>query len=99
MLPVYVAATRPGDGLVWLAWVAFAVGIAASPSNWPQTQMHRFVAAKRRGSAAGAVMETGLWPGRGTRELFRRGRVLVLAGAVRHLGVPAMRGGCSSEWR
>lgn len=37
MLPVYVAATRPGDGLVWLAWVAFAVGIAAASSNWPQT--------------------------------------------------------------
>lgn len=62
MLPVYVAATRPGDGLVWLAWVAFAVGIAAvSLELAADVQMHRFVAAKRRGSAAGAVMETGLW--------------------------------------
>src|ERR1700742_3147106 len=26
MVPVYVAVTRPGPGLVWLSWVAFAVG-------------------------------------------------------------------------
>jgi steroid 5-alpha reductase family enzyme len=62
LLPVYVAATRPGDGLVWLTWLAFTVGIAAVTLELAaDTQMHRFVAAKRRGSATGAVMDTGLW--------------------------------------
>ena len=62
MLPVYVAATRPGDGLIWLSWLAFAVGIAAVTLELAaDTQMHRFVAAKRRGSTASAVMDSGLW--------------------------------------
>ena len=62
LLPVYVAATRAGDGLIWLSWVAFAVGIAAVTLELAaDTQMHRFVAAKRRGAAAGAVMDRGLW--------------------------------------
>lgn len=58
MLPVYVAVTRPGEGLVWLTWVAFAVGIAAVTLELAaDTQMHRFVAERR----AGEVMDRGLW--------------------------------------
>jgi steroid 5-alpha reductase family enzyme len=58
MLPVYVAVTRPGPGLVWLSWVAFAVGVAAVTLEWvADTQMHRFV----RNKEAGAVMDRGLW--------------------------------------
>ncbi|HTY29342.1 MAG TPA: DUF1295 domain-containing protein, partial [Mycobacterium sp.] len=58
MLPVYVAVTRTGDGLVWLSWVAFAIGIAAVTLELvADTQMHRFVAAKQ----PGAVMDQGLW--------------------------------------
>ena len=58
MLPVYVAATRPGDGLVWLAWLAFLVGIAAvSLELVADVQMHRFVATRQ----PGAVMASGLW--------------------------------------
>lgn len=58
MLPVYVAVTRPGDGLVWLSAIAFAIGIAAVTLELvADTQMHRFVAAKQ----PGAVMDRGLW--------------------------------------
>ncbi len=58
MLPVYVAVTRPGDGLVWLTWVAFAVGVAAVTLELAaDTQMHRFVAER----TSGAVMDRGLW--------------------------------------
>jgi hypothetical protein len=58
MLPVYVAVTRPGDGLVWLSWVAFVVGIAAvSLELAADTQMHRFVAER----PSGEVMDRGLW--------------------------------------
>lgn len=58
MLPGYVAATRPGDGLVWLAWLAFVVGMAAVTLELAaDTQMHRFVA----GRQPGAVMDRGLW--------------------------------------
>ena len=58
MLPVYVALTRPGSGLVWLTWVAFAVGIAAvSLELAADTQMRRFVA----DAAPDAVMDRGLW--------------------------------------
>ncbi len=58
MLPVYVAVTRPGEGLVWLSWVAFGVGIAAVTLELAaDTQMHRFVAERR----AGEVMDRGLW--------------------------------------
>ena len=56
MLPVYVAVTRPGDGLVWLSWVAFVVCIAAvSLELAADTQMHRFVAERR----SGEVMDRG----------------------------------------
>jgi steroid 5-alpha reductase family enzyme len=62
LLPAYVAATRPVAGWVWLAWLAFAVGIAAVTLELTaDVQMHRFVAAKRRGSTGATVMDTGLW--------------------------------------
>jgi steroid 5-alpha reductase family enzyme len=58
MLPVYVALTRPGDGLVWLTWVAFVVGIAAvSMELIADRQMQRFVAS----AGPGSVMDRGLW--------------------------------------
>lgn len=58
MLPVYVAVTRPGDGVVWLSWVAFAVGVGAVTLELvADTQMHRFVRDKK----PGAVMDRGLW--------------------------------------
>jgi steroid 5-alpha reductase family enzyme len=58
MLPVYVAVTTPGPGLVWLSWVAFAVGIGAVTLELvADTQMHRFV----RDKQPGAVMDRGLW--------------------------------------
>lgn len=58
MVPVYVAATRPGDGIVWLAWLAFLVGIGAVTLELvADLQMRRFVAARR----PGAVMDQGLW--------------------------------------
>lgn len=62
MLPVYVAATRPGDGMLWLAWLAFAVGVAAVTLELAaDTQMHRFVARRRAGTEAATVMDQGLW--------------------------------------
>jgi steroid 5-alpha reductase family enzyme len=62
MLPVYVAATHATEGWVWLSWLAFAAGIATVTLELAaDTQMHRFVAASRAGSAAGAVMDNGLW--------------------------------------
>jgi steroid 5-alpha reductase family enzyme len=58
MIPVYVAVTRPGPGLTWLAWTAFVVGIAAVAIEFvADLQMHRFVAA----APAGEVMDRGLW--------------------------------------
>ncbi len=58
MLPAYVALTHPGEGLVWLAWLAFAVGVAAVLCELvADVQMHRFVAARD----PGAVMDRGLW--------------------------------------
>ncbi len=58
MLPAYIALTRPGDGWIWLAWLAFVVGIAAVTLELAaDTQMRRFVAAGR----PGAVMDQGLW--------------------------------------
>ena len=58
MLPVYVAVTTPGGGLVWLSWVALVIGIAAVTLELvADTQMRRFVAAKQ----PGAVMDQGLW--------------------------------------
>ncbi|MDZ7883662.1 MAG: DUF1295 domain-containing protein [Mycobacterium sp.] len=58
MVPVYVAVTRPGPGLVWLAWIAFVVGLAAVALELvADVQMHRFVAERRSGRA----MDRGLW--------------------------------------
>ncbi|MGK2868740.1 MAG: DUF1295 domain-containing protein [Mycobacterium sp.] len=58
MVPVYVAVTRPGAGLVWLAWIAFVVGLAAVALELvADVQMHRFVAERRSGEA----MDRGLW--------------------------------------
>ena len=58
MLPAYIALTRPGDGLIWLTWLAFAVGLAAVTLELTaDVQMHRFVADKRPGE----VMDRGLW--------------------------------------
>ncbi|MEI7546198.1 MAG: DUF1295 domain-containing protein [Mycobacteriaceae bacterium] len=58
MLPVYIALTRPGDGLMWLTWVAFAVGIVAVTVELvADVQMHHFVAERR----PGAAMDRGLW--------------------------------------
>ncbi|MFM8598380.1 MAG: DUF1295 domain-containing protein [Mycobacterium sp.] len=62
MLPVYVAVTRPGAGIGWLAWVAFVLGVAAVALELvADTQMHRFVAASRSAGASGQVMDRGLW--------------------------------------
>ena len=62
MLPVYVAVTRPGAGIGWLAWVAFVLGVAAVTLELvADTQMHRFVAASRSAGASGQVMDRGLW--------------------------------------
>lgn len=58
MVPVYVAVTRPGPGLVWLTWIAFVVGLAAVALELvADVQMHRFVAERR----SGAAMDRGLW--------------------------------------
>jgi len=58
MVPVYVAVTTTGSGLVWLTWIAAAVGVAAVTLELvADTQMHRFVAARQ----PGAVMDRGLW--------------------------------------
>lgn len=58
MVPVYVAVTRPGPGLVWLSWLAFAIGLAAVALELvADVQMHRFVGARRPGE----VMDRGLW--------------------------------------
>ena len=58
MVLVYVVVTRPGSGLVWLAWIAFVVGLAAVALELvADVQMHRFVAERR----SGAAMDRGLW--------------------------------------
>lgn len=58
MLPVYVAVTRPGSGLVWLTVIAFVIGLAAVVLELvADVQMHRFV----RDRAPGAAMDRGLW--------------------------------------
>ena len=57
MLPVYIACTRPGDGVLWLAWLAFALGLAAVTLELvADAQMRRFVVAH-----PGAAMDQGLW--------------------------------------
>lgn len=58
MVPVYVAVTRPGAGIAWLAGVAFVVGIAAVTLELvADGQMHRFA----RTRAPGQAMDRGLW--------------------------------------
>jgi steroid 5-alpha reductase family enzyme len=58
MLPVYVALTTPGPGLLWLAWVAFGLGVAAVLLELvADVQLHRFAA----GREPGQVMDRGLW--------------------------------------
>jgi steroid 5-alpha reductase family enzyme len=58
MVPVYVAVTRPGTGLTWLAAVAFVIGVAAVALELvADVQMHRFV----RECRPGDVMDRGLW--------------------------------------
>lgn len=58
MLPVYVAVTRPGPGVVWLTVLAFVIGIGAVALELvADVQLHRFVRAARPGE----VMDRGLW--------------------------------------
>ena len=58
MVPVYVAVTRPGAGLPWLAWLAFVIGLVAVVLELiADVQMHRFVGRRRSGEA----MDSGLW--------------------------------------
>lgn len=58
LIPVYVVATRAGEPLGWLDFVAFAVGIAAlAIETIADLQMHRFLATREPGQ----VMASGLW--------------------------------------
>jgi steroid 5-alpha reductase family enzyme len=58
MVPVYVAVTRPGAGLTWLAIVAFIIGIAAVTLELvADVQMHRFAKIRRPGQ----TMDRGVW--------------------------------------
>ena len=58
MIPVYVAVTRPNTGLVWLAWVAAVVGIAAVVLEYvADQQMWDFAKTRKPGEA----MTRGLW--------------------------------------
>ncbi len=58
MLPVYVAVTRPGPGLAWLAWLATVIGVAAVVLEFvADQQMYRFARTRKPGEA----MDRGLW--------------------------------------
>jgi len=58
MLPVYVAVTRPGPGLTWVAFVAFGIGMGAVALEFvADLQMHRFV----RDRPPSQAMDRGLW--------------------------------------
>ena len=58
LIPVYVVATRAGEPLGWLDFVAFAVGVAAlAIETIADLQMHRFLAIREPGQ----VMASGLW--------------------------------------
>lgn len=58
LVPVYVVATRAGEPLGPLDFVAFVVGLAAiGIETIADLQMHRFVATR----SPGQVMESGLW--------------------------------------
>lgn len=58
LIPVYVVATRAGEPLGWLDFIAFAVGIAAlALETVADMQMHRFLAIRDPGQ----IMTTGVW--------------------------------------
>ena len=58
LVPVYVVATRAGEPLGWLDYLAFAVGVAAlALETIADLQMHRFIASR----STGQVMDTGVW--------------------------------------
>lgn len=58
LVPVYVVATRAGEPLGWLDYLAFAVGVAAlALETIADLQMHRFIAER----SPGQVMDTGVW--------------------------------------
>lgn len=58
MIPVYVAVTRPNTGLVWLAWVAAVIGVAAVVLEYvADQQMYDFAKTRKPGEA----MTRGLW--------------------------------------
>ena len=58
MVPVYVAVTRPGEGIAWLAVVAFVIGLASVTLELvADVQMHRFARVRKPGEA----MDRGLW--------------------------------------
>ena len=58
LVPVYVVATRVGEPLGWLDYLAFAVGIAAvALETIADLQMHRFIASR----SPGQVMDAGVW--------------------------------------
>jgi steroid 5-alpha reductase family enzyme len=58
MLPVYVAVTRPGPGLTWLAWLATAIGVTAIVLEFvADQQMYDFAKTRNPGQA----MDRGLW--------------------------------------
>lgn len=58
LIPVYVVATRAGEPLGPLDFIAFAVGLVAlAMETIADLQMHRFLAARRPGQ----VMDWGLW--------------------------------------
>ncbi|GAA1699275.1 DUF1295 domain-containing protein [Dietzia cercidiphylli] len=58
LVPVYVVATRAGEPLGWLDFVAFGVGLAAlALETIADLQMHRFIATR----TPGQVMDTGVW--------------------------------------
>ena len=63
MLPVYIACTRPGEGVLWLAWPAFVIGVAAVTLELvADAQMRRFVAARVSSTdGQGTAMDQGLW--------------------------------------
>ena len=58
LIPVYVVATRAGEPLGWLDFLAFAVGLAAlALETVADAQMHRFLATR----TPGQVMDSGVW--------------------------------------
>ncbi|MDV8003010.1 DUF1295 domain-containing protein [Rhodococcus sp. IEGM 1408] len=58
LIPVYVVATRAGEPLGWLDYLACAVGIAAlTLETVADLQMHSFIATR----SPGQVMQSGVW--------------------------------------